>query len=130
MNIDWRGMPSACYKVAMRSSSAFVLAAVTAFALACTSPTLPLPPPALPTVSVGIEPNKFKLSSVNGAEPNALIIVVNRDEELPRNKRVAGTIADAQGSWDLEVFAKSGDLLDVSQETGTTQSASTTVEVR
>jgi hypothetical protein len=97
---------------------------------ACTSPTLPLPPPATPVISVGSSPDTFKLASIQGAEPNALIVVVNRDEALPKDKRVTGTIADAVGSWDVTVNAKLGDVLDVSQESGTARSGSTTVTVR
>ena len=99
-------------------------------ALGCTSPTLPLPPPIAPFVSKGTEPDTFKLSSIDGAEPNALIVVVNRNEDLPRNKRVSGTIADARGSWDVIVTAKVGDVLDISQEAGSTRSPGTTVTVR
>jgi hypothetical protein len=106
------------------------MAALAALALACTSPTLPLPPPAAPTISNGLEPDTFKLSSVAGSEPNALIVIVNRDEALPRNKRVSGTIADAVGSWDAIVNAKVGDVLDIAQESGSTRSPATTVTVR
>ena len=106
------------------------LVAIVVLVLGCTSPTLPLPPPTAPVISVGSDPDTFKLASVEGAEPNALILVVNRNEALPRNKRVTGTLADYQGSWDTTVVAKVGDLLDVSQESGTSRSASTTVTVR
>ena len=99
-------------------------------AVACTSPTLPLPPPTAPLISLGTEPDTFKLASVNGAEPNALVVIVNRNEALPRSKRVSGTIADENGSWDATVFAKVGDVLDISQESGTTRSPGTTVTVR
>ena len=105
-------------------------ALVASFALACTSPTLPLPPPAAPTFSVGVDAGTFKLSSIDGAEPNAVIIIVNRDETLPRNMRVTGTIADGRGSWDATVVAKVGDVLDIAQESGTTRSPGTTVTVR
>src|SRR5258706_12812264 len=91
-------------------------ALVTVFALACTSPTLPLPPPAAPLISVGSEPDTFHLASIDGAEPNSLIVIVNRNEALPRNKRVTGTIADERGSWDATVIAKVGDGLDIPQE--------------
>ena len=107
-----------------------LLTGLLALALACTSPTLPLPPPATPVISVGSAPDTFKLASIQGAEPNALIVVVNRDEALPKDKRVTGTIADAVGSWDVTVNAKLGDVLDVSQESGTARSGSTTVTVR
>jgi hypothetical protein len=98
--------------------------------LSCTSPTLPLPPPIAPIVSQGAEPGTVKLASINGAEPNALIIIVNRDETLARNKRVTGTIADENGSWDTVAVAKVGDVLDITQESGTTSSPSTSVTVR
>ncbi len=99
-------------------------------AFACTSPTLPLPPPAAPTVSVGSEPDTFRLTSAEGALPNALIVIVNRNEALPRFKRVSGTIADERGSWEAIVTAKPGDTLDISQESGTSRSGGTSVTVR
>ena len=107
-----------------------VLAAFAALALACTSPTLPLPPPTSPVITVGSEPDTFKLASLDGALPNALIIIVNQNEELPPYKRVSGTIADARGSWTAIVTAKVGDLLDISQESGSTSSPGITVTVR
>ena len=110
---------------------AFALAAIVAtLVIGCVSPTLPLPPPAVPLISTGSEPDTFKLSSIDGAEPNALIVIVNRNDALPRNMRVTGTIADARGSWDAIVHAKVGDVLDVSQESGSSRSAGTTVTVR
>lgn len=127
--IDWRVRHEACYEVAMRRFRLFG-ALVAALALGCTSPTLPLPPPASPSISVGTSPDTFRLTSVQGAEPNALIVVVNRDETLARDKRVTGTIADDVGSWDATVVAKVGDVLDISQESGTARSAGTTVTVR
>ena len=107
-----------------------IAALVAALALACTSPTLPLPPPALPSYSVGVDAGTFRLSSVDGAEPNALIVIINRNENLPRGKRVSGTFADERGSWDAVVVAKVGDVLDVFQESGTTRSPGTTFTVR
>jgi len=103
---------------------------IVATSLSCVSPTLPLPPPAAPIISTGSEPDTFRLTSINGALPNALIVVVNRNEALARDKRVSGTIADANGSWDATVIAKVGDALDISQESGTTSSPPTTVTVR
>lgn len=103
---------------------------VAALTVGCTSPTLPLPPPTAPMISVGSTPDTFHLASVDGAEPNALIVIVNRNEALPRNQRVTGTIADERGSWDANVIAKIGDVLDISQEAGSTRSPGTTVTVR
>jgi hypothetical protein len=100
-------------------------------ALSCTSPTLPLPPPTAPTISAGSSPDYVRLSAgQGGAEPNALIVVVNRNTDLARDKRVSGTIADEQGAWDLEVFAHVNDTLDISQEIGTARSQGTTVVVK
>ena len=97
---------------------------------ACTSPTLPLPPPSVPSITAGTTPDTFHLASINGAEPNAVVIVVNRAPDLPRNQRVSGTIADELGSWDLDVKARPGDVLDISQESGSTRSPAITVTVR
>lgn len=101
-----------------------------ALGLGCTSPTLPLPPPALPTVTVGTDPTLFHLKSDRGAIPNALVLAVNRNESLPRSERVAGTIADAQGSWDLDIHGHVGDVLDISQDDGTTLSPSIEVTLK
>jgi hypothetical protein len=137
--MGWLGGYGACYEVAMtrvrhRSSLSFAtLFALCVLwfgpALACTSPTLPLPPPDAPVISAGVDLDHFKLTSTKGAEPNALVIIVNRREDLARDQRVTGTLADGDGSWDAIVVAKTGDVLDVSQESGSTLSAGTTVTV-
>jgi hypothetical protein len=98
--------------------------------LACTSPTLPLPPPTNPQITAGADANHVHLTSKDGSEPNALVVVVNRNVDLPRNVRVSGTIADDQGSWDLEVYAHPNDTLDISQEVGAVRSAPATVVVK
>lgn len=98
--------------------------------IGCVTPTLPLPPPASPTIFEGAEQGTYRLSSDRGAVPNALIIIINRDESLSRDKRVSGTFADENGSWDALVYAKVGDVLDVSQESGDADSSATTVTVR
>src|SRR5262249_49384622 len=99
------------------------------FAPACTTPTLPLPPPTDPSISIGSTPDTVVLHSTNGAEPNALIIVVNRNTTLPSDKRVSGTFADQDGSWELTVTATHHDLLDISQQSGQSRSPTTTVTV-
>lgn len=98
--------------------------------VACASPTLPLPPPTAPTITLGAQPGTVRLTSTQGAEPNAVIIVINRNADLPRDKRVSGTIADERGNWDVEVFATSGDALDITQDNGSARSPVTTVTVR
>ena len=107
-----------------------VLALCASIALACTSPTLPLPPPVAPSITTGAEPNTFRLSSENGSQPNALIIVVNRNESLSREDRVSGTIADENGTWALTIKGSVGDFVDIAQESNSSRSASTTVQLR
>ena len=141
---EWLTPRPPCYKVAMPRVPprviaharrpvlvAFVaLVTLLALVLGCVSPTLPLPPPAEPTISLGTAPDTYRLTSIDGAQPNALIIIVNRNETLGRDERVTGTLADARGSWEATVNAKVGDILDISQDTGTTRSPGTTITVR
>jgi hypothetical protein len=96
--------------------------AVSAILLACTSPTLPLPPPALPTISTSESVQTYHLKSDHGSIANALVIAVNRDTTLKPEDRVTGTIADANGSWEMDVPGKAGDVLDLSQESGSDRS--------
>jgi hypothetical protein len=101
-----------------------------ALAGACAAPTIPLPPPSLPSVSAGSTPDKVKLTSVRGVEPHALVVVYNRNPSVPLGQRVGGAEADEHGSWETEVYAKSGDVLDITQEFGSTRSPPTTLRVR
>lgn len=117
-------------RLGRRSFAFFAFVACAAPWLACTSPTLPLPPPVPPSITAGSEPNTWRLTSQNGAQPNALVIAVNRNEALPRTDRVTGTIADAQGSWELVIIGRSGDHIDISQESGTTSSPPTTIQLK
>ena len=100
-----------------------------AAALSCASPTLPLPPPSLPEVGVSSIAGKVRLSSTRGAEPNAIIVIFNRNPALAGDHRVSGAQADGVGTWDADVLAAGGDVLDISQEYGTTRSAPTTVQI-
>jgi hypothetical protein len=94
----------------------------------CASPTLPLPPPALPTVAAGPDNNHVRLSSTcGGVEPYSLVVIVNENIAVPGDQAVGGSIADGCGAWDATVYAHKGDLLDVTQEQGT--NASTPVRV-
>src|SRR3954462_3287807 len=101
-----------------------------AWVVACARPTLPLPPPAMPTIEISSVPGKVHLASTHGAEPNAIVVIVNRNPAIPRDARVSGTQADEFGSWDADVLASSGDVLDISQEFGNTRSTSTTIQIR
>jgi hypothetical protein len=96
--------------------------------LACASPTLPLPPPSPPVVSPEAN-GMVHLASTSGAEPNAIIVIYNANPNVPLDKRVGGAQADANGSWDADVFATHGDLLEISQQFGKSSSAPTDVQV-
>ena len=122
----WR---ATCYEVCVVLRPAIWLPALFALALSCASPTLPLPPPSLPTISSASTGGKYHLSSERGAEPNALIIVFNRNPAVPLDQRVSGAQADTNGSWDCDVIATPGDFLDISEEFDSTRSASVTVQI-
>jgi hypothetical protein len=69
------------------------------------------------------------LTSRGGAEPNAIVVIINRNPTLPLNGRVFGAQADGYGSWDAEVTASNGDVLEITQEIGTERSPSILVQV-
>lgn len=95
----------------------------------CTSPTLPLPPPADPSIAKGSTDGHVLLSSIGGANANAIIVVYNRNPAVSRDDRVSATQADERGSWSVEVVATSGDALDVTQQIDTERSPSITITV-
>lgn len=99
-----------------------------ALALSCASPTLPLPPPAVPTVT-SAQNGMVHLVSRGGAEPNAIIIILNHDPAVPLDKRVSGSQADGNGTWDADVVATTGDVLEITQEFGSTRSPPITLQV-
>lgn len=103
---------------------------VVALALACASPTLPLPPPAVPTVGPAADADHVKLSApCGGAEGNAVIVIINTNASVPNDQAVSGSRADACGAWDATVFAHAGDYLNITQEFGTTRSQPAVVQV-
>lgn len=103
---------------------------VVALALACASPTLPLPPPEAPTVGSGIDADHVKLSApCGGTEASALIVIVNTNGSVPNDEAVSGSRADGCGAWDAMVYAHAGDYLTITQEFGTTRSQPTTIQV-
>jgi hypothetical protein len=112
---------------------AWLIGGLVALAAACESPTLPLPPPELPSVntdgllSTGL--GQVKLSSQYGAEPNAIIITYNLDTNVPLDRRVGGAQADAFGSWDATIAAFEGDEIEVTQQVGAEMSPPETVVV-
>jgi hypothetical protein len=97
----------------------------------CVSPTLPLPPPALPTVAAGPDADHVRLSATcGGAESGALIVIVNDNLAVPGDRAVSGSIADSCGAWDAIAYAHKGDQLDITQELGNKASTPVYVVVR
>jgi hypothetical protein len=98
--------------------------------VSCLSPTLPLPPPALPSITTqGVPAGQVKLTSVGGADPNAIIVIYNTDPNIPLDQRVGGAQADAMGSWDATVTAQPLDYLEISQQAGSQTSPFVEVQV-
>jgi hypothetical protein len=88
--------------------------------VACASPTLPLPPPEDPTIGPGVDADHVKLSvPCGGANPDALIVIVNNSTTVPGDEAVSGAIVSACGSWDAMPYAHAGDYLEITQEIGT-----------
>lgn len=80
--------------------------------LACSTPTLPLPPPA--ALSYGV-PDADGYVTISGeAEPDNFVVCFNED-------RAAGVIvrANALGNFTCRLFANPGDTIEIWQETGT-----------
>jgi hypothetical protein len=114
-----------------RASAVSLVAVFAAAALSCASPTLPLPPPLVPTESAGPDANHVRLSApCGGAEPNAVIIVLNENPSLAGDQAVSGSLANNCGQWDAIVYAHKGDVLDITQEQGTAASSATVVQVQ
>ena len=94
-----------------------------ALLVACASPTLPLPPPAVPDLGAGTDADHVKLSApCSGGEPDAVIVIVNTNTAVPDDQAVSGALVDACGAWDSNVYAHTGDVLDITQEIGTDRS--------
>jgi hypothetical protein len=135
--MTWKSdRPDLCYRVSimagrLRFALLVALAVVGVPALgACESPTLPLPPPALPSItSAGLPAGEVKLQSVAGAEPLAIIVTLNHDTAIPYAQRAAATEADPQGSWTLVIAASPGDYVDITQGTGDQTSPPLTVQI-
>ncbi len=105
-----------------------LLALPIAVALACASPTLPLPPPEAPEILAGADADHVDLvAGCGGAEDYATIQIVNTNPSAA----VAGVIARATdcGAWNAQVFAHKGDVLDITQEYAAQASLVTSVLV-
>jgi hypothetical protein len=127
----------------MASTTAFATAVGTAVAarigvvataavvalVACASPTLPLPPPEAPVQSVGVDADHVQLTAgCGGAEDGATIVIINQN--APLDKAVGGALATGCGSWDSSVYAHSGDVLSITQDSGGVSSPGAIYTVR
>jgi hypothetical protein len=98
-------------------------------ALGCASPTLPLPPPEIPTVGTGSDADHVLLTAgCGGAEGGAQIIVENYN--APGLEQIRGANATGCGSWQAEIWAHKGDSLTITQSVGAETSQSATMQVR
>jgi hypothetical protein len=118
-----------------RPTRRFALLGLLALALgACLAPTLPIPPPSTPEVTA---PDANGMATVTGAKgsatPGAQVAV--RNDSLARvctqkcgDLQVEGA-ADADGSWQLTIPARSKDALLVWQTVGSQSSNAIFVDV-
>ena len=90
-------------------------------ALACESPTLPLPPPEAPMQYAGADADHVELvAGCGGAQPGAEILILNQTiaNPTPTSPNVEAAVAKPCGSWSASVFAHTGDALQISQIVG------------
>jgi len=101
-------------------------------AIACASPTLPLPPPEAPTQTPGVDADHIKLTAgCGGAQAGANILIINQTFATSAlDMAASATLANGCGAWDANVFAHTGDILHISQESGTVGSDATIYTVR
>lgn len=106
------------------------LAALVALALGCASPTLPLPPPVAPNLGTAPDADHVDLvATCGGAEPGALIVIVNNSPNVPDDQAGAAVRTDGCGAWDAVVYAHAGDYLDITQESGNESSQTLVYQV-
>jgi hypothetical protein len=125
-----RALAAATALACARARGLALVGVLAVAAAGCASPTLPLPPPAIPTVETSAIVGHVHLSSTRGAEPNAIIVIVNPNPALAGDARAFASQADEEGTWDAEVTASKGDVLEITQEYGTTRSPSVTIQIR
>ena len=90
------------FRLLRRTLLAFGLAA-----LACYSPTLPLPPPGQPEVS-GVENKPDRYWLAGQVEPHAEVIARNR-----RTALLAGQLTGGDGRYGFEVEGQEGDEMEL-----------------
>jgi hypothetical protein len=124
-----RRSPAAVWVVARTTRPLLACAAFAALGIGCASPTLPLPPPEIPSVA-HVDADHVRLSSpCGGAADDAIVVVWNTNSNVPGDLAVGGAVASACGAWDTLIYAHPGDYLNVFQEVGNETSPPTTVQV-
>jgi hypothetical protein len=101
-------------------------------AVACESPTLPLPPPEAPTQTPGVDADHVNLAAgCGGAQGGADIIIVNTTLELTTpNEAGVVSLASGCGAWSASVAAHTGDVLSITQDSNGLTSLATSYMVR
>jgi hypothetical protein len=97
----------------------------TVLAVACASPTLPLPPPLAPGFGPSPDADHVQLiADCNSSEASSIIVVVNDaraadgGSSVPLDRAVGGALANTCGGWDAVVYAHAGDPLDITYQLG------------
>jgi len=100
-----------------------------ALAVACASPTLPLPPPSAPMQEILDADHVRLVAGCGGAEGDALIAI--RNDNSPKDQAGVLSFANSCGAWDSpSVLARHGDVLFITQQFGLAVSPPTAVQVR
>jgi len=87
-----------------------------ALAVACASPTLPLPPPTVDSATAGATPGTVVLNGT--AEELGTILIINENSAVPPNQDVSGAtvVQDKQTgafTWTATVVGSNGDVLEI-----------------
>ena len=126
------GRPGTCYPVCMRVRRlpAVFLLAAGVVAAGCLSPTLPLPPPEVPTQQMISSTQVALTAGCGGVQNNARVQVINASEAAPGGGMI-GVVEQASGcgAWSATVFARTGDVLTITQETDAQDGLPLTVHV-
>ncbi len=124
--------PGTCYSVCMRVRRlpAVSLLAAGVLAVGCLSPTLPLPPPEVPTQQMVDSTHVSLTSGCGGVQNKATVLVHNTTESAPGSTKIGDLFqATSCGSWSGTVFARAGDVLQLTQSTDTQDGLPLTVHV-
>jgi hypothetical protein len=97
--------------------------------VSCASPTLPLPPPEIPTVGMGSDANHVTLTASCGSVEGYAEVLIENDAVPSGVLPIAGTYATPCGSWSADVYAHKGDSLKITQVVGGESSQETTMQV-